>query len=853
MFFRNRLLLITYKIFYFFKHGAKVILYAVWQKNSYTVTYNYTENGGTSATKTSAKVNYGSSIDLTPTATKSGYTFVGWNTNKNGTSKLSSLTMGTSNVTLYAIYSKTVTATCYYYSGTAQTSKKVSGTMYNKSTTASVNLGTTSLTGYTFRGWSTSNSGSATIAVASNGSVGLSSNATYYACYSYTVTGTYKYYNGTAYTSSTATATAYMNSSGTKVGGKPTAPTVSNPSGWTARGWSTSTSSSGTVALPADITSNTTYYHSWKKTISITYDANSGTGAPDKQSVTNYLDYAGTSTTKTLTISSTVPTRSGYTFMNWNTKNDASGTTYTSGTTVSSSLTLYAKWKLIQNANAPSLKEGMIPVKWNDTSKVWQIADKTNADYDWYDYNTDSKKWANVVTVKESCSNSKTRSYYLSAKVGTSIPAADITSMFVWIPRFSYYVESGYHQAANGTGSFAIRFLSGTTDNIIEPIDGQTKAVRSSSTDGTTNGKKYVVHPAFTNDATIGGYKKEVSGFWVGKFESSNQSSKTNNSNLTNSSTSTLLYGQGDGKNITIRPNVTSWRAISPTVMYTVSKNMVNDGNIHGLSSSDSVTTMMQNSHWGAVAYLTQSNYGNKQKNDTTSGVWNNPYNEGLYEKAQNEYGMRNWQVNLTGMSGSSRNVETDYNSKATSKTNNTDTVQIKYTKMNNDGTSSNGYAATTGSSYTNTYYRYHTANGQKASTTRNIYGIYDMSGGALEYMANYLEKATTDTQVASFLNYSTNRQTPYAGTGKTGSSTDRTTNYNANKAKYGDALWETSSAAAGKKAWNQNSSYFPFFEYPFFIRGGTCTDGSATGIFNYGSGWSVGGYAGGSFRVVLY
>ena len=825
----------------------------MWQKNSYTVTYNYTENGGTSATKTSAKVNYGSSIDLTPTATKSGYTCVGWNTNKDGTSKLSSLTMSDSNVTLYAIYSKTVTATCYYYSGTAQTSKTVSNTIYNKTTSTTLALGTTSLTGYTFRGWSTSNSGNATISVASNGSASLSSNATYYACYSYTVTGTYKYYNGTAYTSSTATATAYMNSSGTKVGGKPTAPTVSNPSGWTARGWSTSTSSSGTVALPADITSNTTYYHSWKKTISITYDANSGTGAPDKQSVTNYLDYAGTSTTKTLTISSTVPTRSGYTFMNWNTKNDASGTTYTSGTTVSSSLTLYAKWKLIQNANAPSLKEGMIPVKWNDTSKVWQIADKTNADYDWYDYNTDSKKWANVVTVKESCSNSKTRSYYLSAKVGTSIPAADITSMFVWIPRFSYYVESGYHQAANGTGSFAIRFLSGTTDNIIEPIDGQTKAVRSSSTDGTTNGKKYVVHPAFTNDATIGGYKKEVSGFWVGKFESSNQSSKTNNSNLTNSSTSTLLYGQGDGKNITIRPNVTSWRAISPTVMYTVSKNMVNDGNIHGLSSSDSVTTMMQNSHWGAVAYLTQSNYGNKQKNDTTSGVWNNPYNEGLYEKAQNEYGMRNWQVNLTGMSGSSRNVETDYNSKATSKTNNTDTVQIKYTKMNNDGTSSNGYAATTGSSYTNTYYRYHTANGQKASTTRNIYGIYDMSGGALEYMANYLEKATTDTQVASFLNYSTNRQTPYAGTGKTGSSTDRTTNYNANKAKYGDALWETSSAAAGKKAWNQNSSYFPFFEYPFFIRGGTCTDGSATGIFNYGSGWSVGGYAGGSFRVVLY
>ena len=103
-FFRNRLSLIAYKIFYFFEHDAKVILYAVWQINTYTVTYNYTENSGSSATKTSASVNYGSTIDLTPTATKSGYNFVGWNTNKNGTSKLSSLTMDAGNVTLYAIY-----------------------------------------------------------------------------------------------------------------------------------------------------------------------------------------------------------------------------------------------------------------------------------------------------------------------------------------------------------------------------------------------------------------------------------------------------------------------------------------------------------------------------------------------------------------------------------------------------------------------------------------------------------------------------------------------------------------------------------------------------------------------------
>ena len=256
--------------------------------------------------------------------------------------------MGTSNVTLYAIYSKTVTATCYYYSGSAQTSKTVSNTIYNKTTSTTLSLGTTSLTGYTFRGWSTSNSGNATISVASNGSASLSSNATYYACYSYTVTGTYKYYNGTAYTSSTATATAYMNSSGTKVGGKPTAPTVSNPIGWTARGWSKATeANTSSIITPGTITENTTYYYSWKKTVTVTYDANGGTGAPDSQTTTGYLNYAGTSSVPTaITISSPKPTKANYVFSGWGTSTGSTSASYNAGSKYSSasSITLYAIW-----------------------------------------------------------------------------------------------------------------------------------------------------------------------------------------------------------------------------------------------------------------------------------------------------------------------------------------------------------------------------------------------------------------------------------------------------------------------------------------------------------------------------
>ena len=66
-------------------------IYAHWNVNSYTLTYNYSANGGSSATRTSASVSFGSNADLSVTASKSGYTFVGWNTDRNATTGLSKL------------------------------------------------------------------------------------------------------------------------------------------------------------------------------------------------------------------------------------------------------------------------------------------------------------------------------------------------------------------------------------------------------------------------------------------------------------------------------------------------------------------------------------------------------------------------------------------------------------------------------------------------------------------------------------------------------------------------------------------------------------------------------------------
>jgi uncharacterized protein (TIGR02145 family)/uncharacterized repeat protein (TIGR02543 family) len=81
-----------------------------------------------------------------------------------------------------------------------------------------------------------------------------------------------------------------------------------------------------------------TLYAQWTaNTYTVTYNANNGTGAPANQTKTHDI---------TLTLSSTVPTRTGYTFASWNTEANGSGTSYTSGAsyTANVGVTLYAQW-----------------------------------------------------------------------------------------------------------------------------------------------------------------------------------------------------------------------------------------------------------------------------------------------------------------------------------------------------------------------------------------------------------------------------------------------------------------------------------------------------------------------------
>ena len=99
----------------------------------------------------------------------------------------------------------------------------------------------------------------------------------------------------------------------------------------------TSLISSAAFSNPGDFTIHA-IYNAWTHTVA--FDANGGSGAPSSQTKT----YGSV-----LTLSSTIPTRTGYTFAGWNTASNGTGTNYTAGGEYTAdqnggTVTLYAKW-----------------------------------------------------------------------------------------------------------------------------------------------------------------------------------------------------------------------------------------------------------------------------------------------------------------------------------------------------------------------------------------------------------------------------------------------------------------------------------------------------------------------------
>lgn len=112
--------------------------------------------------------------------------------------------------------------------------------------------------------------------------------------------------------------------------------------GYTQTGWSTTNGGGKSFDLGGTYSGNVAIalYPFWTvNTYTISYNANGGSGAPGSQTKTY-----GTN----LTLSSTIPTRTGYSFLGWSKSSTATTATYSAGGTFTdnANTTLYAVWKI---------------------------------------------------------------------------------------------------------------------------------------------------------------------------------------------------------------------------------------------------------------------------------------------------------------------------------------------------------------------------------------------------------------------------------------------------------------------------------------------------------------------------
>ena len=436
------------------------------------------------------------------------------------------------------------------------------------------------------------------------------------------------------------------------------------------------------------------------------------------------------------------------------------------------------EYEIVTNEpNSPDLVDGLIPVVYNSSTSKWVKADSTNANNSWYEYN--NKQWANAVLV-----TSTNRSTYQNANPGTTIADSDILAFYVWIPRYKYKVwniskqvgaESTYAYNAKTEG-IDIVFESGKEST------GTISCTYNYNVDSANGGVDLSTTTAETCTGNNGDYythpaftfgNDNINGFWISKFEIS-------------SSNPTTTDGGGNVTNLTVRslPNVNSWRSITVRNISTVIQNMQTSSNIYGLNTSRANTDshMLTNFEWGAVAYLTNSKYGRCTDGSCT------------------EVTINNCNTCVTGIGANT---------------------------VSADGSSTT--CTTAANKYNGTY-------GKLASTTGNITGVYDMSGGSLEYVMGNISSVTIGyTFYPSSSNFSSNWYTTstakYLTTYAYDTVYDNQKAYN--RGRLGDATAEVV-FDGGTGGWYSDLAFFPYSSYAWFFRGGNYSYSSSAGVFNF-------------------
>ena len=206
---------------------------------------------------------------------------------------------------------------------------------------------------------------------------------------------------------------------------------------------------------------------------------------------------------------------------------------------------------IIETPNAPKLTGNMQPIKLNAEGTDFETTDVNN-----WGYNYTNKEWANMQT-------------------GDG-------SMFVWIPRYAYKITYYNSDKSEIVGYSNAEGLVNAKGEVVTPCE-----------EGIETVGEYIVHPAFSRNAQVGGgwttsSGENIEGIWVGKFET------------------TGSYTGGDASKVTVKPGENSLVSMTINNQYKAGKNAT-----FGEASSEVIGShMAKNSEWGAVAYLSHSSYG---------------------------------------------------------------------------------------------------------------------------------------------------------------------------------------------------------------------------------------------------
>ena len=315
-------------------------------------------------------------------------------------------------------------------------------------------------------------------------------------------------------------------------------------------------------------------------------------------------------------------------------------------------------------------------------------------------------------------------------------------------------------------------------------------------TTGENNGDTYI-HPAFTNFNT--------NGIWVGKYEISyDEETYTNKETFLTKNPNTGVTT--DSKKIIVKPNVRSLTNKNVSSLFTLIKNSHTNLNSH----------MMTNMEWGAIAYLTYSKYG-RCTNESCTEVTINNINTGYRGKDVAFSGQWEYGATITGCAG--------------------DTVSASVLSNSSDCAN-----------------KYNTTKGYLASTTGNITGIYDMSGGSWEYVMGVLKDSNGNLYSGHSSTYNSGFKGLYGNSGGSNTSgldfpdkkyydsyvssdaigTDNWYKYTSGK--LGDATKEVAntkenSSSGDRGLWFNDYADFVSPTYPFFKRGGSWYNGTESGV----------------------